>query len=50
LRMDHPVGYGDEDARRGGRRIRKPVLDKRTGKDGASAKKDDETPPVGEDE
>lgn len=49
MRMDHPIGYGEEDGRGGNRRIRKPVIDKRTGKDGASNKKSAETAPAGED-
>ena len=36
MRMDHPIGSGDEDARRGCRRIRKPVFDKGTDKNGTS--------------
>ena len=39
MKMDHPVGSGDEDARRGRRRVRKPVFDKGTGKNGTSTDK-----------
>jgi len=39
MRMDHPIGSGDEDARRGCKRIRKPVFDKGTGKNGTSTDK-----------
>jgi hypothetical protein len=38
MRMDHPIGLGEEDARRCCKRARQPVLDKRTGKDGTPAR------------
>ena len=37
MRMDHSIGLGEEDVRRCCKRSRKPVLDKRTGKDRGKA-------------
>ncbi len=39
MRMDHPIGSSDEDARRDYRKVRKPVFDKGTGKNGTSTDK-----------
>ncbi len=39
MRMDHPTGSGEEDVRRSCRRVRKPVLDKGTGKNGTPVDK-----------
>ena len=39
MRMDHPIGSGDEDERRGGKRVRKPLFDKGTDKNDTSTDK-----------
>jgi len=38
--MDHPIGLGEQDARRCCKRARQPVLDKGSGKNGTVAKAD----------